>query len=126
MKAQTILVIAGISGAIAVGLGAFGAHALSDFLIRQNRLDTYETAVLYHFIHTLLLTGLAILCILKPDIRQFRIAAGCCIAGICIFSGSLYVLCMTGLTFLGAITPIGGILFIASWLLLLLGARKIS
>lgn len=108
--------IAAILLALAVMLGAFGAHGL------RNRLDeysmgVYEKAVFYHFIHSL---GMLIV----ANIPRIGIApAGgwvCSLlfAGIVIFSGSLYVLAITGMRALGAITPVGGLSFIAAWLLL--------
>ena len=118
MKGKTILKIAGISGALAVGLGAFGAHGLEALLVQNGRLDTFETAVNYHFYHTLGLLGLGILALLKPDWKEISSAALSMILGILIFSGSLYVLSLTGITWLGAITPIGGIGFIMGWLTL--------
>jgi uncharacterized membrane protein YgdD (TMEM256/DUF423 family) len=116
MKGKEILVLAGISGALAVGVGAFGAHGLEPLLIKNGRLDTFETAVNYHFYHTLGLLGLGILSLIKPDWKEISSAAWGLIMGILIFSGSLYVLSLTGITWLGAITPIGGIGFIMGWL----------
>ncbi len=116
MGSRNTLILAGISGAIAVGLGAFGAHGLEAMLERTGRLDTFETAVSYHFYHTLLLLGLGVLSD-KLDNRFSRLAVVFVAAGILIFSGSLYILCLTGITWLGAITPIGGVCFIAGWLL---------
>ena len=113
--------------AVAVMLGAFGAHGL------RNRLDAYsmgvyEKAVFYHFIHAL---GLLVVSIL-PKTGTFSEFAtnwvcGLLLAGILIFSGSLYLLAVTGNRMLGAITPIGGVSFIAAWLLLawFLMARRI-
>jgi uncharacterized membrane protein YgdD (TMEM256/DUF423 family) len=113
--------------AVAVMLGAFGAHGL------RNRLDAYsmgvyEKAVFYHFIHAL---GLLVVSIL-PKTGTFSEFAtnwvcGLLLAGIVIFSGSLYLLAVTGNRMLGAITPIGGLSFIAAWLLLswFLMARKV-
>ena len=104
--------------ALAVVLGAFGAHGL------RNRLDAYsmsvyEKAVFYHFIHAL---GLLIVSSLS---RIGALASptgawvcGLLLAGIAIFSGSLYALAVTGIRMLGAITPLGGLSFIAAWLLL--------
>ena len=118
MKAKNILVLAGISGAIAVGLGAFGAHGLEPLLIQNGRLDTFETAVSYHFYHTLGLLGLGILALIKPEWKGLSLAAWGMFLGILIFSGSLYILSLTGITWLGAITPIGGVGFILGWLAL--------
>ena len=116
MKAKTILLIAGISGALSVGIGAFGAHSLEGLLIKNGRLDTFETAVAYHFYHSLGLLGLGILRLIKPDWNGLKLAAWGMFLGILIFSGSLYLLSLTGITWLGAITPIGGVGFILGWL----------
>lgn len=125
MKNNTkkFLGIAAIFGALAVGLGAFGAHALKPQLLANNRLDTYQTAVLYHFIHTLALLVTCVLIELFDNPCLIR-AAWLFIAGILIFSGSLYILCLSGITVLGAITPIGGVLFIAGWIFLFIAAHK--
>ena len=118
MSGKNILLLAGISGALAVGLGAFGAHGLEPILIQNGRLDTFETAVSYHFYHTLGLLGLGILALIKPDWKGLSLAAWGMFLGILIFSGSLYILSLTGITWLGAITPIGGVGFILGWLAL--------
>lgn len=115
MNAKQILQLAGISGAIAVGLGAFGAHSLEALLIQNGRLDTFQTAVNYHFYHTLALLGIGVLAIVKPDWKGISFAAWSMVLGILIFSGSLYVLSLTGITWLGAITPLGGLAFIFGW-----------
>jgi uncharacterized membrane protein YgdD (TMEM256/DUF423 family) len=104
--------------ALAVMLGAFGAHGL------RGRLDAYlmsvyEKAVFYHFIHAL---GILIVALL-PKSGQISAGnvswiCGLLLAGIVLFSGSLYLLAVTGITMLGAITPIGGLSFIAAWLML--------
>jgi uncharacterized membrane protein YgdD (TMEM256/DUF423 family) len=116
--------IAGVALGLAVMLGAFGAHAL------RGRLDTYsigiyERAVFYHFIHAL---GLLIVSVL-PKLGVIAQSAGtwvCALllAGLLIFSGSLYVLAVSGIRALGAITPIGGGSFIAAWLLLAFAAFR--
>jgi uncharacterized membrane protein YgdD (TMEM256/DUF423 family) len=123
MKTQTILLTAGILGALAVGLGAFGAHSLEPMLRATGRLDTYETAVKYHFYHTLLLLFIALIGL---NINQsYRKAAYIFItSGILLFSGSLYILCLTGITWLGAVTPLGGVALIAGWLALGIGGYK--
>ena len=115
MNAKQILQLAGISGAIAVGLGAFGAHSLESLLIQNGRLDTFQTAVNYHFYHTLALFGIGVLASVKPDWKGISFAAWSMVLGILIFSGSLYVLSLTGITWLGAITPLGGLAFILGW-----------
>ncbi len=109
---KTIIVIAAFLLAIAV---AAGAHALKNILTPE-RLDTWHTAVLYHALHALALLIIALIG------AHFQIAvtwpASLILAGIIIFSGSLYVLCLSGMSWLGAITPIGGVAFIAGWLVL--------
>ncbi|GAB5525702.1 MAG: DUF423 domain-containing protein [Roseivirga sp.] len=123
MTAKTVLIIAGILGAISVGIGAFGAHALQDTLTANGRLDTFETAVKYQFYHTLALLLLGIL-MLNFDQSYLSYAAYAFVAGTVIFSGSLYTLSLTNMTWLGAITPIGGLGFILGWVFLVLGVSK--
>jgi uncharacterized membrane protein YgdD (TMEM256/DUF423 family) len=110
--------IAAILLALAVGLGAFGAHGLKARLDAYH-LDIYKTAVLYHFLHAL---GMLIVATL-PRTGTFppesaELVCWLLLAGILIFSGSLYVLAITGVSALGAITPLGGLAFILAWLLL--------
>lgn len=112
-----------ISGALSVMLGAFGAHALKATLEASGRLETYETAVKYQMYHSVLLVVLGVL-MTQFQHKFFDYAAYCLAGGILIFSGSLYILCATGISKLGAITPIGGLLLIAGWILLALGAIK--
>lgn len=123
MTAKTVLIIAGILGALSVGIGAFGAHALQDTLTANGRLDTFETAVKYQFYHTLALLLLGIL-MLNFDQSYLNYAAYAFVAGTVIFSGSLYTLSLTNMTWLGAITPIGGLGFILGWVFLVLGVSK--
>lgn len=123
MTAKTVLITAGILGAISVGIGAFGAHSLQDTLTANGRMDTFETAVKYQFYHTLALFLLGIL-MMNSDQNYFNYAAYAFIAGILIFSGSLYTLSLTNITKLGAITPIGGLGFILGWIFLVLGVSK--
>jgi uncharacterized membrane protein YgdD (TMEM256/DUF423 family) len=115
MNTKRILQITGISGALAVGLGAFGAHGLEAILVENGRLDTFQTAVNYHFYHTLALFGIGILSSIKPQWKGFSFTGWCMILGILIFSGSLYVLSLTGITWLGATAPLGGLSFILGW-----------
>lgn len=118
------LVIAAIFGALAVVTGAFGAHALESRLSPE-RMQTWQTAVQYHFYHTLLLLIIGFFGVYMQqqgaEVRFLNIAAWLCLAGMLIFSGSLYVLCLSGVRWLGAITPIGGLAFIGSWLFLAYG-----
>ncbi len=104
--------------ALAVILGAFGAHGLRGRLDAYS-MDIYERAVFYQFIHAM---GLLVVSIL-PRLGAVSPAAGswvCALllAGVVIFSGSLYLLALTGIRMLGAVTPIGGLSFIAAWVLL--------
>jgi uncharacterized membrane protein YgdD (TMEM256/DUF423 family) len=114
---KTFLLLAGLLGALAVGLGAFGAHALADRL-SESMLSIYETGVRYHFYHTLALLGVAVVMNRWPNSGVTVAAGWLFVAGIVIFSGSLYLLAFTGVRWLGAITPIGGVAFIAGWLCL--------
>ncbi len=117
MKNQA-LVVAAIFGFLGVALGAFGAHSLEAILKANERLETWHTAVLYQFVHAGLLLVLGILQAAKPA-KLLRIATWCSVIGILIFSGSLYILSITNIKWLGAITPIGGLSFLAAWALLL-------
>lgn len=123
MTAKTVLITAGILGALSVGIGAFGAHGLQDTLTANGRVDTFETAVKYQFYHTLALLLLGIL-MLNFQQSYLNYAAYAFITGIIIFSGSLYTLSLTNITWLGAITPIGGLAFILGWVFLVLGVSK--
>jgi uncharacterized membrane protein YgdD (TMEM256/DUF423 family) len=123
MSHKLIIIIGSISGAIAVILGAFGAHALKDSLTASGRLETYETAVKYQMYHSLAMILLGIL-MLHFQHRFLNYASYSFLLGIIIFSGSLYALCASGITKLGAITPIGGVFLIAAWVLLAIGIFK--
>ena len=120
MKGKQIIQTAAILGALAVGIGAFGAHGLKEILTETGRAETFETAVKYHFYHSLAI----FLAIVKPEWKKLTTAAILMAVGILIFSGSLYVLSLTGITWLGAITPLGGLAFIAGWILVFLAASK--
>lgn len=102
--------IAALTVFLGIALGAFGAHLLESTLIANDRVATWDTAVLYHLIHGVAMFALA-LGIPKGKSATFFLM----LAGILIFSGSLYVLSLTGITKLGAITPIGGLAFLIAW-----------
>ena len=106
-----------VNAALAVSLGAFGAHALKSRLSTE-MLEIYQTAVQYHFYHALGLFAVAFMAYLLPDAGVPKWAGWLMLGGIVLFSGSLYVLALTGTRWLGAITPLGGMAFIAAWLLL--------
>jgi uncharacterized membrane protein YgdD (TMEM256/DUF423 family) len=111
--------------ALAVILGAFGAHGL------QNRLDdysrgVYEKAVFYHFLHAMGILVVAVLSRTGTFPQQAaEMVCWCLLAGIVLFSGSLYALALTGNRALGVITPLGGLAFIVGWLLLAWRLRRI-
>jgi len=117
LSAKSCLIAGSVLGFLSVSIGAFGAHALKPFLLENNRLDTFETAVQYQMYHGLALLLTGILSILFPK-ADFSIVGILFLVGILIFSGSLYLLCATGIKWLGAITPIGGTAFLAGWLLM--------
>ena len=105
-----------LSAFISVAAGAFGAHALKQVL-DTDMLAVYHTAVDYQFFHSLSLIVIGILHKTSPR-HCHPISAWTMLAGIIIFSGSLYILSTTGIKWLGMITPIGGICFLAAWLIL--------
>lgn len=104
---------------VAVLLGAFGAHALSDLLIKNNRLSVYETASQYHFYHGLALILFGMLNHIYKELRFQGAIYLALLIGILIFSGSLYCLAIFNLSWLGAIAPIGGVLLLCGWFLLI-------
>ena len=114
MTNSTALRLAAILGVLAVGLGAFGAHGLKELLARNGTAVIWEKAVFYHFIHAIMLLILA---------GRARLHTGAWLSflmGIVIFSGSLYLLAVTNVRWLGAITPLGGISFIVGWVWLVI------
>jgi uncharacterized membrane protein YgdD (TMEM256/DUF423 family) len=104
-------------GAVGVMVGAFGAHALKPMLLASGRFETFETGVRYQFYHAL---ALVLVGILSKEFRSKTInySGYCFLAGTLIFSGSLYLICFTGINVFGAVAPIGGTLLVAAWLLL--------
>ncbi|HEX4403573.1 MAG TPA: DUF423 domain-containing protein [Polyangia bacterium] len=107
---------AGALGFLGVALGAFGAHGLRDHLA-PGMLEVYKTGVLYHLIHAVALLAVALG---AEKLARPRAVGVLWIAGVVIFSGSLYALAITGIGMLGAITPIGGLLLMAGWVTLAL------
>ena len=118
-----ILLSAAVLGALSVMIGAFGAHALKATLEAEGRLDTFETAVKYQFYHTLALLMIGILLYHIHD-KLLGYAGLSIIAGVLIFSGSLYILCLSGIRWMGVITPIGGLLMIVGWVLLFVAVYR--
>ena len=125
MTARILLQLAGLFGALGVAIGAFGAHALHDTLVRAGRLDTFETAVRYQFYHALALLAVSVLWAARPELRALGTTGVLWAGGIVVFSGSLYALCFTGITKLGAVAPVGGLLLLGGWISLLLAVRKL-
>ena len=124
MTGKKIIQLAAILGACAVGIGAFGAHGLKEILTETGRSETFETGVKYHFYHAIAILLIGILALVKPEWKKLDLAAILMAVGILIFSGSLYVLSLTGITWLGAITPLGGVAFIAGWILVVAAASQ--
>jgi uncharacterized membrane protein YgdD (TMEM256/DUF423 family) len=112
--AKHILILACVNGFLVVSIGAFGAHGLES-LLGSAALATYETGVDYHMFHTLALFGCGLLAVNHPDSVQLKFAARLFLLGIIFFAGSLYLLSVTGISWLGAITPIGGVGFLGGW-----------
>lgn len=114
---KTFLLLASLLGALSVALGAFGAHGL-DGRLSADLLNTYEIGVRYHVYHALALLGVVAVLIRWPEATAAVWAGWLFVVGIVIFSGSLYILALTGIRWLGAITPIGGVAFVVGWLCL--------
>lgn len=118
MQTSKIYIItAAVLGALAVGFGAFGAHGLREIL-SPRMLEVYQTAVKYQMFHVSALLGVGILLKSSENNTWLRLAGFFFIVGTTVFSGSLYTLSITGVRWLGAITPVGGVFFIIGWLLL--------
>lgn len=121
--AKIFLTLSTVLLAAAVAAGAFGAHALRTRLAPE-LLAVYQTAVQYHFYHALGLALIGVLAMHWPDSGLVRAAGWSMVLGVILFSGSLYLMSLTGVRVLGAITPIGGVAFIAAWLLLALAVWR--
>ncbi|MBD8487686.1 DUF423 domain-containing protein [Echinicola sp. CAU 1574] len=115
--------LAAILGALSVAIGAFGAHGLAPVLEKMGRVDTFETAVKYQFYHTLAIFMVGLLQVKFGQSKALNASVYAFLIGIIIFSGSLFILSTTGITWLGAITPVGGVAFIVGWVLLFLGVK---
>lgn len=110
---SSYITVAALSGAIAVGLGAFGSHGLRH-IVSPESLSVWKTAVEYQFIHTLALLFVALL----PKNRAFLATFWLWVLGMGLFSGSLYMMVLTGQRVLGVVTPVGGTMLILGWLVL--------
>lgn len=111
---QLFLVLASINGFVAVALGAFAAHALRNSM-EPTLLATFQTGVQYQMTHALALAAIGILSIQFPQNTLLKTSGFLFIVGILLFSGSLYALSLSGIRWLGAITPLGGLCFLAAW-----------
>lgn len=122
---KKFIVTGALHGFLAVALGAFGAHALKD-IVDEYGLGIWETAVQYQMFHAtgLLIIGLLMSSKLLGEVKQLKLAGIFFNLGIVFFAGSLYVLAVSGIKVLGAITPIGGVLFLAGWVLIIVSALK--
>lgn len=120
---KIFIIIGAINAFLAVALGAFGAHGLADKL-ESKYLDIWKTGVTYQMFHA---TGILVVALLLGKVAVsplFSWSGWLMLVGIILFSGSLYVLSVTKVSVLGAITPFGGICFLAAWILLIIGAVK--
>lgn len=114
MATKHLLILSALMGALAVVLGAFGAHGLKS-LLNEAQLATWQTGVHYHQLHALLAVALCLRLLVDPA-RRLRLALYALLLGVALFSGSLYGLALGGPTWLGPITPLGGGLLIIGWL----------
>lgn len=125
---KKFIITGAIMAFLSVALGAFGAHALEDFLEAKDYTSVWEKAVTYQMSHALGLIAIGILMapsILGP-VKELKWAGNLLTIGIILFSGSLYVLALSGIKVIGAITPIGGISFLAGWVFVILAAKKFA
>ena len=102
--------VGAVSGFLGVLLGAFGAHGLQAHLEAGGRVDTWEKAVFYHLIHAVVLVAIS-----RGRTRPSPVAFWGMTTGILLFSGSLYLLCLTGVKMFGAVTPLGGLALLTAW-----------
>lgn len=123
ITAKAFLLLGSINAMLAVVFGAFGAHALRS-RIDEYLLKVFHTGVEYHFYHALGLILIGIIALNIPSNAWMKSAGWMMFAGIILFSGSLYLLSILNLRWLGMITPIGGLLFILSWLCLTIAIFK--
>ncbi|MCX7111160.1 MAG: DUF423 domain-containing protein [Proteobacteria bacterium] len=120
---KRFLLSSSLAALLAVALGAFAAHGLRGRL-DEHMMDVFQTGVRYHFFHALGLGLIAVLAKHYPDSKKLCWAGWLMLAGMVVFSGSLYLLSLSGLTWLGMITPLGGMAFMAAWFLLAVFAYR--
>jgi uncharacterized membrane protein YgdD (TMEM256/DUF423 family) len=114
---KLFVILGSLSAFLGVALGAFGAHGLKT-RVTPEMLTVWQTGIHYHLVHALGLLMIGLLCQLMPDVSLLRFAGWLILAGTVLFSGSLYALVLTDIRTLGMITPLGGISFLAGWLIL--------
>lgn len=119
------MTIAGVNGVLAVGIGAFGAHIIRPTITPES-FATFQTGVLYHMIHTLALLGTSILITKFKNFPILNVGGWFFTFGIVLFSGSLYLLSISGVKILGAITPLGGLSLIFAWMCLIRFSIKVK
>jgi uncharacterized membrane protein YgdD (TMEM256/DUF423 family) len=124
MTDRQLTVLAALNMVVAVGAGAFGAHGLKR-LVGPDLIAVWQTGVLYHLVHALGIFALALLSARLPS-SLLPLAGGLMFAGIVLFSGSLYVLALTGARWLGAVAPLGGTAFLVAWALVAWAAWRSS
>ena len=117
---ERFILYAAINGFLVVAFGAFGAHGL-EAILSEASLGTWNTAVLYQMFHVVALILSALLCYLFPASKSFSRSGYAFQIGIVLFSGSLYLLALTGISFFAYITPIGGVAFLIGWGLIIYG-----
>ncbi len=123
MPQRTFIIIGGVVGALGVALGAFGAHGLGAVLAANGRVATFDTAAQYHLAHALALVLTGLLAGHLPG-RWARWAGWLFLAGVLLFSGSLYILAVFDLGLMGAVAPFGGAALVGGWLCLALAAWR--
>ncbi|MEB2314019.1 MAG: DUF423 domain-containing protein [Sorangiineae bacterium] len=121
--AKLFLTLGGVNAALVVALGAFGAHGLKARLTPE-LLAVYQTGVHYHLFHALGLLAVGLAAVPLAESAYLRWSGGLMLAGIVLFSGSLYLLSLSGLRWLGAVTPLGGASFIAAWALFVVAVLR--
>lgn len=122
------LMIGAVLGFLAVALGAFGAHALSDILEKNGYADIWETGVHYQMFHAIVIVVIGALMSKNVigNVKSLRVAGTAMLIGVILFAGSLYALALTKITILGAITPIGGVSMLIGWVALLMSAKHVK